>query len=724
MYIVSVVLDVPLAQTFDYWLNNVPDSIIGRRVSVPFGRANRCQVGIVLAVRVWEEAMPPALKPVAEIFTDMPALSETSLALWQFVAQYYFVPLGQVMALALPAPLRQATPFTLTPPRIERWCLSATGQVALLALRPAKHPRTDAFIAWCLAQTSWSEREARTQFSRAKHYLTAWQTAHYLQPYIAPAQPQPSLNAAQQAAVSAVESCFGQFKTFLLHGITGSGKTAVYFKWVASLQARGQQVLILVPEIALTPQLEARFRAALPAASLAVLHSGIPETARTRAWLMAQAGTVDVVLGTRLAVFTPLPRLGLIIVDEEHDPSLRQQEGVRYSARDLAVWRASTSACPVVLGSATPSLESYAHAQRGHYHYLSLPHRAVTGASIPRFVCLDMRPLAADTVIHPQLQLALQTRLTRQEQSLLFLNRRGFAPTLFCPACAWTQACPHCSVKMVVHLRAQRLQCHHCGHQQPIPTYCPDCGQGDLLPLGQGTQRLEAAVYAAFPQARICRIDRDSIRHRGDWEAFLHAMHAGEIDIVLGTQMLAKGHDFPRLTLVGVLDSDAALFSADFRAEERLLAQLLQVAGRAGRHAQAGEVWLQTHCPQHPLFAAVAKHDYTGYAHLLLQQRQQAHLPPYAYQAILRADAPDMTRVMTFLTQAQQAGTHFPANVQVFDPIPATVMRRVGRYHGQLLLESEHRASLHAALRQWLTTLPALAPRDVHWVFDIDPTAS
>jgi primosomal protein N' (replication factor Y) len=470
----------------------------------------------------------------------------------------------------------------------------------------------------------------------------------------APAQATPpDLTREQVAALDAIDPQAG-FAAHLLFGVTGSGKTEVYLRLIERMLAAGRQVLLLVPEINLTPQLEGRVRARFPGSVVVSLHSELAEAARERNWRAAFAGEAAIVLGTRLAIFTPMPCLGLIVVDEEHDASFKQQDGMRYSARDVAVFRAHQLRIPVLLGSATPSLESWANAQGRRYGLLTLSERANPEATLPAVQLVDTRKMkVADGVSEPLLA-AIRTRLERGEQSLIFLNRRGYAPVLACAACGWVSRCQRCAANLVLHLADRRLRCHHCGFEGRVPIACPTCGNQDVHPFGRGTQRLESWLTEQFPKARILRVDRDSVKSRKQWEAMLEQIHGGDADILVGTQMLAKGHDFPKLTLVGVLGADAALFAADWRAPERLFAQLMQVAGRAGRAELKGEVLIQTEYPDHPLFAALAAHDYPGFAAALLKEREQAGFPPYAFQAMLRAEAPEMADAIAFLTAAAE----------------------------------------------------------------------
>ena len=509
----------------------------------------------------------------------------------------------------------------------------------------------------------------------------------------------------------------GRFGVSLLHGVTGSGKTELYLHLIADVLARGRQALVLIPEIALTPQLEQHFRRRFPGRRFALLHSGLGDAARTENWL--RAADCDILLGTRLAVFAPLPRLGLIVVDEEHDASFKQQEGLRYSARDVAVTRGKQRDVAVVLGSATPSLESWEHALAGRYRLLELPHRAVAGARLPAIELVDLRHLPLDNGLTRPAVEALAETLGRGEQSLVFLNRRGYAPALYCPGCGWVAPCPRCSARLVLHRTTRNLKCHHCGYESRIPAECPSCGDPDLKSLGQGTQRLEETLAALLPGARIRRIDRDSMVPRA-WAEFGEAVHGGEVDILVGTQMLAKGHDFPNMTLALVLDSDGALYSPDFRATERLFAQLMQVAGRAGRADKPGRVLIQTAFPEHPLFRHLQRHDFSGYARELLAERRQLDLPPYSRQVLLRAEAPRMDAALAFLRRAAELVPD-RAGVSIFSPVPAPMARLANLERAQLLLQSSSRRTLQQILAAWRPQLESVRPRVARWSLDVDP---
>jgi len=546
-------------------------------------------------------------------------------------------------------------------------------------------------------------------------------------PATAELRPRHALNPPQRAAVDAIVAAHRSFAPMLLHGITGSGKTDVYLAAAAHFVAQGEQVLILVPEINLTPQFEQHVAAALPGIATATLHSRLAAGARRKHWDAAANGTARIVLSTRLGVFAPLPQLALIVVDEEHDDSYKQQDGVRYHARDLAVWRARKRSVPIVLGSATPSLETWARAKASRYRTLALPQRADTRAKLPEIRFAPVRGQETRDGLSRELRDALAARLAAGEQSLLFINRRGFAPSLKCAACAWESECPRCSARLVVHRAPERLRCHHCGHVERPPRACPECGNVDLLPVGFGTQRLEQTIRALYPTARVARVDRDTTRAKDAFADVRQRVEDRELDILVGTQMLAKGHDFPRLTLVGVLGADNALYSADFRATERLAALLMQVAGRAGRAELPGTVIVQTDFPDHPVYRALATHDYDRFADELLRERDAAQLPPASHVALLVAEAHARADVDRFLDDAVDRARAVQGSadvVEVFPPVPPTMARRAGFERGQVLVQSLRRAALHAFLPQWRDAVAASpASTRVRWALDVDPAA-
>jgi primosomal protein N' (replication factor Y) len=535
--------------------------------------------------------------------------------------------------------------------------------------------------------------------------------------------PAPALNADQMQAVTAISSVAQQFKPWLLYGITGSGKTEVYIQLIERLLTGNHgQVLVLVPEINLTPQLEGRFRSRLPHLPLVSLHSNLGDGERLQNWQLAQSGEARIVIGTRLSVFTPLKDLKLVIVDEEHDASYKQQDSMRYHARDVALVRAQQYKVPIVLGSATPALETWHNAQSGKYEMLALTNRAVVQAQLPQIRCIDTTRNVLQDGLSQILIDAMRKRLARGEQSLLFINRRGYSPVILCSACHWVAPCMRCSARLVVHLRQGQLRCHHCGHEQKIPPACPSCGNTDLHPTGQGTQRLEQTLAALMPEARILRVDRDSTQRKHALSDMLDAVHAGEVDVLLGTQMLAKGHDFPNLTLVGVIDTDSALFSPDFRAAERLFAQLMQVAGRAGRADKAGEVLIQTAFPDHVLFNALRAHDYAAFADSLLQERQIMQFPPYSHVALLKAEANDYGLVQRFLRFAAETARAMELKVTVYDPVRPQMERLKGMERGQLLMQADGRQQLQRLLKTLVASLREHSLQSkVRWTIDVDP---
>jgi primosomal protein N' (replication factor Y) len=612
------------------------------------------------------------------------------------------------------------------------WALTASGAEALPAL-VARAPVRRALHAQLAQQGGLVAAAAAALQGAARLALAQWHAAGYVQPVAAAAAARPAvalhgpvLNVAQREAVAAVAAAAGGYAAFLLQGVTGSGKTAVYLAAAAACIAAGGQVLMLVPEINLTPQLEHDLRAALPAVRFATLHSGLAAGERRANWLAAARGEAQFVLGTRLAVFAPMPGLALLVVDEEHDPSYKQQDGVRYHARDVAIWRAHARRVPIVLGSATPSLESFHNAGQARYRRLDLRTRAHADARPPRVTLVPARDPAARDGITPPLAAALAARLAAHEQSLVFVNRRGFAPSLKCASCGWEAQCPRCSARLTLHRTPAALRCHHCGHEKPVPAACPDCGNVDLSAQGHGTQRLEAALAQRFPDARIVRVDRDSMRGKHAFAQVRERIVAHDVDILIGTQMLAKGHDFPRLTLVGVLGADNALYSADFRATERLGALLAQVGGRAGRAERAGEVMVQTDFPQHPVYRALVDADYSAFAQGLLAERAPAGLPPHTHLALLAAEAHARADVDAFLAAAHAAALPLAGSderIDVNPPVSALLARRAGFERGQMLVVAHERPALHAFLQQWRAGLDALPGRRVRWSLDVDPAS-
>ena len=722
MPIIRVALDVPLHTPFDYTVADDITVIAGQRVLVPFGR--RQLVGVVLEQTQDSTLDVARLKPVERVLDATPLLSDDVLALLRFCSTYYRHPLGAAVVSALPVRLRSAEPLVRRGE--QRYALTAAGRDLDPERIPARRVVQRRLLA-VLREGAQSLVQLRALSPSAPTALKALREAGWVDTCAAEdAASVPALHAAltlnpeQQQAVEAVVGSSG-YNCFLLHGITGSGKTEVYMHLMHHVLQQGGQVLLLVPEINLTPQLENHFRRRFPGVELASLHSGLAEGVRAQNWLNAHSGRARIVIGTRLAVFTPLPRLALIIVDEEHDASFKQQDGLRYSARDVAIFRASQRGVPIVLGSATPSLESYHNAVSGRYRLLRLTERAREQAQLPEIRCLDMRNGTQQHGLSEPLLAALRERLQRGEQSLVFINRRGYAPVLMCTACGWLSDCPHCAGRLVLHLQERRLRCHHCGYQARVPHACPDCGNADLQPVGAGTQRVEETLQEQLPGARILRVDRDSTRNKGTWTAMRRQIEDESVDILVGTQMLAKGHDFPKLTLVGVLNPDGALYSSDFRASEKLYAQLSQVAGRAGRAEHPGEVLIQTAFPDHPLFQALRQHDYDAYAQTLLEERQVAGFPPFVHQAMLRAEGKQEARVYDFLQRAHRAAGELAMAVEVYGVVPAAMPRRANHVRAQILVQSESRKLLQQFLGAWQTELDGLPASGLRWSLDVDP---
>ncbi|MDE2388478.1 MAG: primosomal protein N', partial [Betaproteobacteria bacterium] len=612
MPVIRVALSVPIDTLFDYQADDASEQDIGARVCVPFGKKRL--TGVIVTVGTGTQIAAEKLKPAHCIFREIKPLPAALLDLFHFCSQYYHHPLGMVIMNGLPVKLRNNKPASLKRnSHDDSYVLTAAGASVDLSSIPARNHVARNLLNEFQRTAALTALQVKQISPRAVKLIPGWIQLGWItaEPVsaarITGTAKIPVLTSEQAIAVDTITSSNRHFNTWLLHGVTGSGKTEVYLRIIEPMLALGKQTLVLIPEINLTPQLEAVFRNRFPAVPLVSLHSGLNDTERLSGWLQAQNGAAKIILGTRLAVFTPLPKLGLIIVDEEQDSSFRQQDGLRYSARDLAIFRGKQANIPVVLGSATPSLESYYHAITGRYRHVRLQSRAVQNAALPSIRCIDTRVNKLQDGFSQPLLHALDQCLKEKHQSLVFLNRRGYAPVLLCKSCGWSAACQRCSSRLVVHLRDKKLSCHHCGHQAQFPRACPQCGNQDIAPFGQGTQRVEETLAAHFPAAQILRIDRDSTRRKNAWQGILHAIHTQQVDILIGTQLLAKGHDFPNLALVGILNADNALYSTDFRASERLFAQLMQVAGRAGRANVPGHVLIQTEFPEHPLYQSLRR---------------------------------------------------------------------------------------------------------------------
>ncbi len=722
----NVAVPTPLRRVFSYRCKDqtrLPAP--GCRVLVPFGR--RKLVGIVVGTTNQSGAEQKKTKFIQEVIDDTPLWPQELWELLNWSALYYQHPLGDVLHTALPAPLRigkQASAQTVT-----WWQLSETGKAEDLSiLRRApkqlaivqllqQHPHGLSEEAM-LAQHP-GQRDALKRLGE-KGLLIRQQISDEPFPSNPAAQPGPVLNDEQQHAVHHIVAALGTWQAFLLEGVTGSGKTEVYLNCMSACISRGQQALVLVPEIGLTPQMIQRFARRLPY-RVAVLHSGLTDRERQQTWLAARAGKVDVILGTRSAIFTPLKSPGLLIIDEEHDASFKQQDGFRYSARDLAIWRARHNNIPIVLGSATPSTESLFNVQREKFQLLPLSQRA-GNAKPPRLHLLDMRSQPIEEGLSGKLIQLMQQHLQNNNQVLLFLNRRGFAPTLMCHDCGWIARCQRCDAHMTYHHSDRRLRCHHCGAERRAETSCLDCESKNLLTLGAGTERIEQALKERFADTEIIRIDRDTTRRKGSLDDLLARVKNGQRQILIGTQMLAKGHHFPNVTLVGIIDADQGLHSAEFRAPERMAQLILQVAGRAGRAEQPGEVYIQTHHPDHPLLLSLIRDGYNQFASQLLRERAEVGLPPITAMALFRAEAVNRDAPLGYLQQIrdifkQRVGAH----LQVFGPMPAPMEKRAGRFRAQLVIQAKEKAQLHQALATVLPAIEAMKNNKVRWSLDVDP---
>lgn len=698
----------------------------GTRVLVPF--RNKTVVGIVWETDIAPDMDAARILSIQTAFVEEKPLPQSWRDLLSFTSRYYHYPTGQAVFAALPQGLKETRAVEMpqpplfyalneagraqTPPparfnkKAALWDALLSGGMTMAALKQVNAQAAKLIEDW--AEQGWIETtEAAKSVLRPYH----GQASH--SEFV--------LNADQQKVSDEIETAFGKFQPFLLYGITGSGKTEVYFDAMAKVLAQGRQVLFLLPEINLTPQLLKRVEDRFADVPTAVLHSQMAAGRRTQDYLRAMLGQAKLVIGTRLAVFTPMDDVGLIVVDEEHDGSFKQDNELRYHARDLAVWRAKQSGCPVVLGSATPSLESWHKAQSGAYRLLQLTERAHTAAQLPQVDILNVGRLKLDNGFSPQALQLLKQNFEAGGMSLVYLNRRGFAPALFCGDCGHTFGCPNCSAKMVLHQRARQLRCHHCDHREPIPFKCPDCGNQDLTAVGHGTQRVEETLRAFLPKAAVVRVDRDSTAHKNDWADLYRRIADNEIDILVGTQMLAKGHDFARLNLVIVLNADGSLYSADFRAPERLFAELMQVSGRAGRADKPGKVLIQTQLPEHPVFAAVKAQDYAVFAENELNERQMFAMPPFGFQTAIRADAPRVADAMEFLNAAKETlAPLLPASVSQFGAAPMLMVRLAERERAQIFLESTSRQDLHRAVSLWVQVLQQNRDGKIRWSVDVD----
>ncbi|MGR8930981.1 MAG: primosomal protein N' [Gammaproteobacteria bacterium] len=724
-YILQIAIPVPLDRLFDYWPpEDVDVSLIkpGIRVLVPFGKTK--QIGVVLGFgNVSDSGVDlRRLKRMERLLDSVPLLSPKDLKLLQWASRYYHHPIGEVVVTAFPVALRQGKPALLRRETFYR--LTTLGRQATLE-RLKRAPKQQTLLALFQEQvTPIAEHQLAEFRPTAKALLEKGLIEEQAVPSdtgVSILQAPLLANTEQQSAIGAVIADLGRFSVSLLQGVTGSGKTEVYMQIIAEALERSLQVLVLLPEITLTPQLEQRFRQRF-SVSIVCFHSKLNDSERLQAWLSIQQGQAAIMLGTRSALFTPMQRPGLIILDEEHDSSFKQQEGFRFSARDVAVARAKMLDIPILLGSATPSLESLFNVAEKRYRLLSLSARAGTAIE-PTFQLLDIRNKTMHAGLSEPLIASIATTLRQGHQVLLFLNRRGYAPVLICHGCGWVSRCIRCDANMVIHAGEKRLRCHHCGFEQSLLKQCPACGVGELQPLGMGTERIEQTLTELFPGKNVIRLDKDTTQRKGSLENYLDRIHDGDVDIILGTQMLAKGHHFPDVTLVAILDIDSGLFSVDFHAGEKLAQMIVQVAGRAGRAEKPGKVILQTRQPAHPLLTTLIKEGYQAFAQTALNERKQAALPPYSHQALFRVHATNAQTPQHFLQAIIQLIRRLnQGNTQIFGPVPAPMVRRAGQFRFQLLLQSAQRKELHGLLRQILPEVGKLKEgKKVRWSLDVDP---
>lgn len=725
--LLRVALPVPMFQLFDYQL---PDGVMqlpatGCRVCVPFGR--QTLIGIVLGKGDAAEVEPHKLRTALEILDQQPAIEPDLLRLLVWAAQYYHYPIGEVLLLALPTLLRQGRPLDILN---HYWRVADPLPAASFKTGSSQKLTFD--ILNLHDQRGAPETILQlmgVQRSQLKQLEKRGLAVEFMQPYQADPHPVQlaelplTPNSEQAVAIEQIHRLLGQYHGVLLEGLTGSGKTEVYLQAMQPVLAAGQQVLVLVPEIGLTPQTIGRFQARF-AAHVVMLHSGMTDVQRLNAWQMAQNGAAQIIIGTRSAIFTPLPKLGLIVIDEEHDLSYKQQDSFRYHARDLALRRGQLQLCPVILGTATPSLESLHLAQQSKLTHLRLTERAGT-AVLAKMQLIDLRGQSRENGLSKPLLQAIRARLDANDQVLIFLNRRGYAPVLLCDACGWQADCPRCDAHLTVHQTPRtHLHCHHCGYHSQLPTLCPACKSPNVLPIGTGTARLEETLRTHFADTPILRVDRDTTQRVGSWQAIYERANTEGAAILLGTQMLAKGHHFPHVTLVAILEADAGFLSSDFRAPERTAQIIMQVAGRAGRGHKRGQVLIQTWQPDNPLLQTLIQQGYDQFADTTLQERQLAQLPPYRYAALIRAESRDRTLTQQFLTDALQLlhAQDQTRCLEVWGPIPAPMERKAGIFRGHGLILCSQRKQLHHLLAHWWPQVWQMPERrQVRVSLDIDP---
>jgi len=725
--ILQVAVPAPVAGTFDYLLpDKVPEQLAkpGARVRVSFGR--QITIGVISATTSSSDFPRNRLKPILELIDDEAIIPDDLLSLLQWAASYYQHPVGEVFNTALPALLRQGQAAIPKSSALWKTICCDDNDVAHALSRAPKQAQIFNLInesetgldAEQLNQLTSNWRGAVSALIEKK--LLEEKTLPLLPEHDLPPVEGPTLNDEQAAVIDSIKKELGSHHVHLLHGITGSGKTEVYLQLSQAVLDQDKQVLVLVPEISLTPQLTRRFEQRL-GLSVATLHSGLNNQQRLNAWHCARTGMARLVIGTRSSIFTPMPQLGLIIIDEEHDGSYKQQDGFRYNARDLALVKAHKLDIPVVLGSATPSLESLHNARRQRYRLHKLNERA-NNSKPGRIELIDMCSQPLIEGISAKLLDKVKQHLDQNSQVLLFINRRGFSPLLMCHDCGWTTHCIRCDAHMTFHRYQSLIRCHHCGAESPAPKTCNECDSTELLAIGLGTERIEDVLKEKFPDTGVNRIDRDTTRNKGVLQEKLDQVHSGETGILIGTQMLAKGHDFPNVTLVAVLDTDQALYSADFRAAEHLAQLIIQVAGRAGRAEKAGEVVIQTHHPDHPLLQTLIHQGYEDFAEAAIEERRDANFPPHSHLVLLRCEAIKTEQGNQFMADAKQSLDHLSSKIEYFGPLPAPMEKRAGRFRSQIILQSTDRKTLHQTLQQWLPHLRQFkSARKIRWSIDVDP---
>ncbi len=726
--IVQVLLPVPLHRHFDYLVPTPVDTslpLVGKRVLVPFGKSGK-KVGLVISQSDQTEIEPGKLKPIIEVIDDTPILNRDQLSLRKWISHYYLAPFGELIFSSLPPAIRQGDRLVLKQEIF--WQVTNSGKnLDTTSLNKAK--KQQAILDFLLRQDSpcskshldekfqnWRNpmnelfRKELVEVIKQDAAFNLIQTDHI----------DINLSPEQLAAFNQIQAGLESNKRFLLDGVTGSGKTEIYIKAIQYTIHQGKQALVLVPEIGLTPHFISRFRQRINA-KIALMHSGLTDNERLQSWIQAKNGMAKVIIGTRSAVWTPMKTPGLFIVDEEHDPSYKQQEGIRYSAKDVAILRASEENAPLILGSATPSLESLHNVEKNKLTRITLNNRA-EDAQQPTFKIIDIRGKKVHGALSHDLLQSMEKVLADKKQVLLFQNRRGYSPVQMCHDCGWIYNCERCDTPLTYHKRINRLLCHHCGVQHRQENTCHECHSNEIIPVGHGTERLYETLSEYFPDSNILRIDRDTTRRKGAMDEYNEQILSGEVDILVGTQMLAKGHHFPDVTLVGIIDADMGLYSNDFRAGERMAQLITQVSGRAGRASHPGTVVIQTHYPDHPLIKTLLENDYHHFANLQLAERKLINLPPFQYQILLRAEGYDTGQPLNFLKQAEKALRSASGKLELFGPYPSPIEKRRGRYRYQLLIQSTQRSDLQSHMHECLKNLEQIKiGNKVRWSLDVDP---